>query len=1344
MMNKRKKRISKKVILSLMISAILAAEPAAMALAQGDTPTVTFAQEDPVGGENASEPGGAGDGGSAETEDRNSFSDELGGGSDQNSSDSDENEQQDPDENNSDKENGSVIGEDNTDDGENGGHESEETEDEKKIPEEPGDNEDGSDESESEENISEEKQPEEEEAAGDEAGSEEGETEEADAEDDEEVSDGETDADAAEGEPLEDEDNWEGTGHKAPRAEMKLTAAMVAEKQALVGTAERLGFLQENVNYSANKAVFMADSLSYAKEVAGGYGAVLDSYEDGVAVMAFEDDVTDIIAMAEDDKVKLPAVYPNFIYTLFGNEDYTYSGIELSDWTDSSASSGSQDPKFNDQYHHEEIHSQGAWAYNDTAGSGIKVAVIDSGVDKSHEDLNGRIASATSTAENQFNQGGDNHGHGTHVSGIIAANKDNGKGGAGIAYNASIQSIKALEMNPALNSGRGSATGYTADIIKAVNEAVKGGARVINMSLGGYGYDALYENTVKAAVDKGVVVVAAAGNEKNELSKNINSNHYCSPACFDGVITVSAKKKGEAALAYFSNYGAGIVDLTAPGTDITSSYPGSDYALMSGTSQATPMVAAAAAYILSVSPDLKNDKSGAAVENVKKILQDSATKDGFSDSAKFGAGLLNVEAAVKMAAPAKATEGGTGELTAPTVTVSDRELKANDTVQDTDKITLSATVGNAANSAIKIYYTLDGKTPTEQSTLYTEPFAIEASGNKTIKALAVYYGKKSKVTSLKVKVNAYVQSFTVLSKSNSAYLGAGKSLTLVADAKSFTPSYATKKKVAWEIIEGSEYASVNKSSGKLTAAAGIDKPVTVTVQAVSLDREDGGQAKASIVITLLPKVTALTLTAPVLTAKNKTCELNYDTAKTVQMSVAVEPAAAQTGISFSSSNAKVATVDAAGLITAVGNGTATITAKTTDGSNKKVSLKVKVTKAVQSLKVVSKTGEYQIAAGKSLQMQAEVTSDATNKKVNWEIVDGSNFATLSKSGKLTAKSSSVVTAASKVQVKATAADGSGKSDTATVTIYPVVTKKVGFEEGTSGTMGTIAQGSLHTSLQLHPYTDGNAGSSFFGRAKGSGETGLENFTYTSSNTKIATVTDKGLVQVVAGGKTGTVKIKAAAKDGSGKNATYTVKVIVPVTSLSIYSKSGVGFVGRGKALSLGALVNSNASNKKLTWTSSDKSIATVDKNGKVKGVSYGDSVEQVKITAAATDGSGVFKTVTVTVRPAIVKLAFPTIRGYATSVVDNSTFKKRTYTSGIYVPAYFDEVSPNSDRRSKLSNDYYLSSFSYTSSNTSVVQFITDENGKLYTFTPNAGTATVTYKALDGSGKTCKMKITVR
>jgi len=1112
------------------------------------------------------------------------------------------------------------------------------------------------------------------------------------------------------------------------QTEMELTSAMLAEKEELSGTADRLIVLREDVEYKKHEAVFEADSVSYALEVAEGYGATLASFENGLAVIEFDEDIMDIIRLAEDMDVKLPAVYPNYIYSECTAMDGTFvNDYDVND--ELSEYAISNDTNVASQTYHTYIHTADAWKYNPTAGKGIKVAVIDSGITSAHEDMKNRIVSASSSYETPWNSSQDNNGHGTHVSGIIAANKDNERGGAGIAYNSAIISVKAMEVNPLTNK----ATGDTAGVIRGINSAVKSGARVINLSLGGNYYDALFEEAIDSVIDKGVVVVVAAGNSTVEMSSNPESEKFYSPACFEDVITVSAAKTSSTAgIASFSNYGAGVIDITAPGTSIYSTYKGStndNYTRLNGTSQASPMVAATAAYILSVSPDLRNSKTRASVELVTAILKESAQADAYANSAYFGAGLLDVENAVKMAAPSVTNNT---ELKKPMGYLEDGSVIANNqVVQDTDYISLKSTLGDWEDEDIQIYYTTNGKTPlVSEEYLYKGPFRIEASGTKTIKALAVYYGRKTGVSTIKVRVNAYATDFDIASKSGVFQVGAGKSLTLTAN--DFSPTYTTNKKVTWELVSGAEYATLNAGNGVLKAVKGITEPMDVEVKATA---KDGSGVFATKTIIVIPAVSSLKL-EDVTDAK---CTLTYP--ETKQMEVVVTPSGLNPAISYTSSNKKVATVSETGLITSVGNGKATITAKTTDGSNKSVKMVVTVKKPVDSIMVTTKTGNDTIGANRSVQMVASVTKDATNRKVTWSILEGTSVATIHASnGAL--KTAKIVEEVTTITVVATACDGSGVIGKMEITIYPTLTSKILLEGGISYNMGTKSSGMLTTTLQLLPYTDQYT-TAHIGREKESGNVNLSNYTYTSTNKKVATVDTNGMVTAHA---VGTTKIKIAAKDGSGKSITCTVKVVNPVTSISISSKSGVNFVGKGRSLSLIATVNKDATNKKLKWTSSNTSVATVNGSGKVTGKSYGEKSAVMYVTATATDGSGIEMDFVVYVRPAIRKLVFEVVGGdyRSSSCKDLGIYGTDTYeelTLGSCFPYYYDDLSPYVP---VVGEDYNWDAISYSCSNTNVVQIVKNEAKTLCVVGMKKGTAYIKFKALDGSGKTASLQVRVK
>ncbi|MBA3707866.1 MAG: S8 family serine peptidase [Planctomycetes bacterium] len=228
----------------------------------------------------------------------------------------------------------------------------------------------------------------------------------------------------------------------------------------------------------------------------------------------------------------------------------------------------------------------------------IDVAVIDTGIDLTHPDLNVSMSRQVSFVAGTTTANDDN-GHGSHVAGTIGA-IDNGVGVVGVAPGVRLWAVKVL-------NSRGS--GYTSDIISGINYVADPvhGIEVANMSLGGSvptGPDPMH-TAIAAAVAAGVVFVVAAGNSSADAQTSV-------PAAYDEVITVSAiaDSDGKAggvgpgtgygiddSFATFSNFGAP-VDIAAPGVDIRSTYKAGGYTSMSGTSMASPHVAGAVALYL--------------------------------------------------------------------------------------------------------------------------------------------------------------------------------------------------------------------------------------------------------------------------------------------------------------------------------------------------------------------------------------------------------------------------------------------------------------------------------------------------------------------------------------------------------------------------------------------------------------------------------------------------------------------------------------------------------------------------------------------------------------------------
>ncbi|GAA2489770.1 S8 family serine peptidase [Winogradskya humida] len=242
-------------------------------------------------------------------------------------------------------------------------------------------------------------------------------------------------------------------------------------------------------------------------------------------------------------------------------------------------------------------------AWSKTTGSAIKIAVVDTGVAKVG-DLTGAVAGGYNYWANTGNTTDDN-GHGTAVSSLIAARGNNGAGMAGACWSCTIIPVKVLNAD---------GMGYASDIAKGITYASNVGAQIINLSIGLDGYSQVVADAVKYANSKGVLVVAAAGNE------GTGTKMY--PAALPDVVSVGATSYRSDGRVYFSNYGDSWVDLAAPGeyvtTMATNGTYNSDY---SGTSFSSPIVAGVAGLIKSAHPDYNS-------WSLQQVLFSSARKIG--------------------------------------------------------------------------------------------------------------------------------------------------------------------------------------------------------------------------------------------------------------------------------------------------------------------------------------------------------------------------------------------------------------------------------------------------------------------------------------------------------------------------------------------------------------------------------------------------------------------------------------------------------------------------------------------------------------------------------------------
>ncbi|HEY65348.1 MAG TPA: S8 family serine peptidase [Caldilineae bacterium] len=276
----------------------------------------------------------------------------------------------------------------------------------------------------------------------------------------------------------------------------------------------------------------------------------------------------------------------------------------------------------------------------------VVIAVLDTGVDMSHPDLAPGIwTNPGEVPDNGLDDDGngfvddvhgwdfagedadpsDDHGHGTHVAGIAAARINNALGIAGMAGSVTIMPVDVF------NGG----IGTYADLIQAIVYAADNGADVINMSLGALSYSRGEEAAVEYAWRRGVVLVAAAGNNGNEAW------HY--PAAHQHVIGVAATD-GADHRAGFSSFGP-FVSVSAPGLSVFSTYPEAQYSYMHGTSMATPHVSGLAALLLSYNPTLTN-------EQVRDLIESTADDLGAEGwDPYYGHGRINAARALAAAPP---------------------------------------------------------------------------------------------------------------------------------------------------------------------------------------------------------------------------------------------------------------------------------------------------------------------------------------------------------------------------------------------------------------------------------------------------------------------------------------------------------------------------------------------------------------------------------------------------------------------------------------------------------------------------------------------------------------------
>ena len=546
------------------------------------------------------------------------------------------------------------------------------------------------------------------------------------------------------------------------------------------------------------------------------------------------------------------------------------------------------------------------------------------------------------------------------------------------------------------------------------------------------------------------------------------------------------------------------------------------------------------------------------------------------------------------------------------------------------------------------------------------------TGKVTLTAVAAD-GSKTKAT---MTINV-VKGANAIEMVEEAFVGAGKTLTLKATPAVYdyeTESYSydvSDKNVLWsakvvewdedmwEWVEVEQDIGLKISNGKLSTNAkkitGTD-PITVMVTATAKQANGYGfNAEATCLVTIYPATQKVTLER---NGQPVSGTLTIDDDFYIVLDALGAPAGEYT---WKTSNPKVAVVednlDGSVTVRPVEGGklgSATITATAADGSNKSAKVTVKVVKKVDELVLADKVG---VAAGKSVNLNNSLTispANATNKKVNWSWATDADKAmaaelkvTLNASGTLSASKLKTVSEPITLNVKVTALDGFKAVTETAVTIYPATTKVELVDE-----YGDVIPKTGNTAS----YRLGEWQMTAVGTAAVEGAEVLNAYKWTSSNTKIATVDQTGLVTFT--GKVGSVTIKATALDGTNKYAQTTIKVIKPVDEVYKNVDHSLS-VAKGKTVTMSKYVTiapADATTKTLNWTMElvsyneetgeyvtkgdgivPKTMATLNaKTGALKCVNVSDW-EYVRVTFTAADNFGATGSMIVVLAPDAIK-----------------------------------------------------------------------------------------------------------
>ncbi len=1144
--------------------------------------------------------------------------------------------------------------------------------------------------------------------------------------------------------------------------------------------------LVPGTDYVEDEVLFLADSEEYAQMVAEAYGAELLRYNGHFGVLRLVlASVPDTVAASVDMELALPAVEPNYIICLDPMESVGPNlpeGVSAegsvpipTDWESWVRDLGLddtyvQDPSDSDyQWQHDMINTYEAWGVT-TGSPSVVVAVIDSGITAGHPDFaNTNILDTGYDFIGYDEDPTDGYFHGTYVSGILAASMQNGRGGVGVAPNVSILPIRVFD-----SKGE---NGTIDRISDAIYYAANHGAWIINMSLGGSEYSSVQEEAINYAYERNCTVIASMGND--------HSNIRMYPAFYDHVISVASVDRSGRKAAH-SNYGAWC-DIAAPGEGITSMHL-SGYTNANGTSAAAPMVSGAAALYMSVYGWVSPDK-------MEKVLK-AATNESNEPTYKIGK-ILDVSKLFpgNKKAPQLYVSGENQFKTVKNGSTSTIGGYADSWIEVTSGDASRRSIENAGQSSVFVY-TDNGTKPTVlNGAVKNGKIAARGEGDDCAWVSLMDYtvgktytfkfievdgrGVSSSVASVKIKIkpsvseeireNVWFESFSIPSQ-----VSPGKSVVLTASLVSYytdedgnrQPTYSFDRSVNWTIHWQSEGlgAKLDAKTGKLTIPAGVTEFSYITIVAASNLNPNVSMMSEIEVAPSLPagKVTLTPNTNSYLYVGN-TLPLRATLWYSDGTEMDVETASLKT-LRWTSSDPKVASVDADGVITALQKGKATITCTVLDGSGKKASIQVLI---AVPLTVFSVAGQAAIAPGTSAIYRAWTNSDANNKKVDWSIgTDYTNGAvSVNTKGKVTVPSDDALIGSS-FELVATPRDGQGGSNSTWVSIYPKVTSVaiVPYSEGqyapvlpTYDKKGNVNGGVIY-SLNLGDDTKDESTDYPDVVLRLADGTEAPNWTWlvkwSSSDPSVATVNSSGKIQGLRAGKT---VITATADDGSGKSAKYNIRVINPVSSIRIYSKAGENsqYLAYGKSLSLGAALGDAYGKPGITgvtwdfraydaddnnWTDymKDTKGITISSKGVLKTTAKAKEVgiDDILVIATTTDGTELRRVRDIYLADAAT---FVKISEENVTPGDAKTVKKVSLKRSESKAYYLLEDSPNEiPLEVRSSNSKIVGAYAKWDDTLKVYKLYIQPSAS------NTGKATITVYACDGSGVKATIEVTVK